>query len=365
MAYATSVAFQEAVRSSHRLAIACDVIYDGVVIYADVPIVAGSVTEDRTRFVRRDGTISVDPALAPTLLAWTDTLIPGGAEIRPKRGVYLGATAETVPLGTLLIVDVDVERNGLVRVRCQDRAARIAEDELEGSFTTDVGGMGTQETVEALVARTYPDLTVTWQGGLGNPVIPAGTQFTGTAAAAIGTLVAGIGAEFRFDADGEPEVVALPTLATAVSVVEWDEGPTGVVVTRSDSLSRQGAYNAVRVTGESVGDSATPSGFASLGSGPMAYGGPFGRVVKKVSAPNLLSDAACQALADDLVGDGEGLPHKIDLAVVPNPSIHAGDGATISRPGLSIIHLLERVTVDLSAKGAMTASTIATPWSPA
>lgn len=363
--YSTSVAFTQAVRASNRLAVFCDVIYDGIVVHEDVPLVGGSVSEDRTRFVRRDGTLTVSPALAPSLLSWTDTLVPNGAEITPKRGVYLaGNTFEVVPLGVLLIVDVDLDRDGQVVVRVQDRAARMAEDKLIGGY--DASGLGTQAAVDALVARTYPDLTVTWDVTLTDPTIPGGTVFTGTAAAAVQTLVAGVGGEFRFDADGDPEVVSLPTLAGAVSVETLNEGAEGVVISRRDKLTRADAYNAVVVTGESVGDGETPFGAAYITSGPMDYyGGVFGRIVKEVSAPNLTTDAACQDRADELIGDGVGLPHTVDLSVLPNPALQAGDGVTVTRmDGLSIVHLLERVNVDLTARGAMSASTIASPWSP-
>lgn len=365
MVYPTSVAFTQAVRSSHRLAMFCDVIYDGIVIYEDVPIVAGSVSEDRTRFVRRDGTITVSPTLAPSLLSWTDTLVPNGAEIKPKRGVYLaGNSFEVVPLGVLLIVDVDLDRDGQVVVRVQDRAARMAEDKLIGGY--DASGLGTQAVVDALVARTYPDLTVTWDVTLTDPTIPGGTVFTGTAAAAVQSLVAGVGGEFRFDADGDPEVVPLPTLAAAVSVETLNEGADGVIVSRRDKLTRTDAYNAVVVTGESVGDGETPFGAAYITSGPMDYyGGVFGRIVKEVSAPNLTTDAACQDRADELIGDGVGLPHTVDLSILPNPALQAGDGVmVVNSLGGVTRHLLARVTVDLSARGAMAATTAASPWEP-
>jgi hypothetical protein len=219
--------------------------------------------------------------------------------------------------------------------------------------------------VNALVARTYPDLTVTWDVTLANPTLPGGTVFTGSAAAAIATLVEGIGGEFRFDGDGDPEVVPLPTLANAAAVATWTEGDNGVIIDRTDTLTRADAFNAVSVTGQAVGDAATPYGWAQISSGDMQYGGPFGRLVKKVSAPNLTTNTACQDLADALIGDGVGLPHSIDLTTLPNPAIQASDGVTVTRAdGLSVTHLLESVTIDLSASAAMRAQTMASPWTP-
>lgn len=363
--YPVSQAFEDTVASSHRVAVTCDLLYDGSVVAEDVSLVGGSISENRTRIVRRDGNLTLHPAYAPTLSTWLDDVLPKGVEARPKRGVVLpDGSIEYAGLGVLMLVDVALERaTGAVKVRLQDRAARLTEDDLEPGY--DASGDTTKATVEALLARTYPDLTITWDVTLANPTLPGGTVFTGTAAAAIDTLIQGIGGEFRFDGDGDPEVVPLPTLSNASPVTTWREGVDGVVIDRTDTVTRAGAFNAVRVTGQAVGDTATPYGWAEISSGDMQYGGPFGRLVKKVSAPNLLTNADCQDLADALIGDGVGLPHSIDLAVLPNPAIQASDGVTIERTdGLSVTHLLEQVTVDLSASAAIKAQSMASPWTP-
>lgn len=346
--YAHSTQFAEMVTGSHRVAVACDAIYDGATILADVPLVSGTVTDDRTRFVRRSGDFRIDPALAPDLSSWDADLLPKGTELRPRRGVILAdGTTELIPLGVLVITDTPHSRpDGTLSVRAEDRATRMAEDEIVTPI--DVSGMTTRAVIEDLVERCYPDLTLTWDGTLTNPTMPGGSILTGKASTHVESLAAGVGGWFYFDADGDPVVQRAPNLGDDTSVVTWAEGEGGTTITSTTTPSREGVWNAVAVTGE-AGTGATAFGFATITSGSMVYGGPFGRVVRSVSAPNLTTDAACQALADDLVGTGVNLPYKVALTVVPHPAIQAGDIATVD--GTTV--LVDVVTVGMAASEPM------------
>jgi hypothetical protein len=293
--------------------------------------------------------------------------MPKGTEVRPRRGVYLpDGTIETVPLGVLVIRSVDLSRpDGAVQLRVEDRAVLHTEDELEVPFAA--GGMTSRAVIEALVVRTCT-VAVAWSPLLTNPTLPAGTVFDGRASDAIQSVADGLGAEFYYDADGVPTVAPMPDLTTAAPVVVWTQGSNGVLVKRTDSPTRDGSYNAVRVIG-SADSGPTPSGFASISVGEMRYGGPFGRRVSTVNAPNLTTNAACQTLANSLIGDGAGIPHTISLGVVPNPAIQAGDVITVTDADLyddiyrdvyggeSFTHLIDRVVVGLSAANEMAVET--------
>jgi hypothetical protein len=229
--------------------------------------------------------------------------------------------------------------------------------------------MTTRAAIELLVDRTYPDLTLSWDPTLPNPALPQGTILTGAASTHVAALASAVGGEFRFDADGVPEVVRSSLIEDDAPAITWTTGTAGTIINRTDTATRTDIWNAVSVVGEAEGSATTPSGFASIASGPMRYGGPFGRRVRAVDAPNLKTNAECQALANDLVGDGNGLPHAITLTVVPNPAVQAGDVAIVADSdtytdtyvdewaGTAFTHRIDAVTIGMGANDPMRVDT--------
>lgn len=357
-----SAAFLRTVRGSHTAlfrATVCSTFQTGTSPAGTrIPIFGGDVHIDGTANIRStldlvtDGT-GMWPNSAGSLLA------PYGNEIYVERGLVY-SDEEYVGLGYFRIQapEQDEAPNGSIRLSGRDRMAGIIDARLlapqQFGSTASLGFV-----MSTLVGQVYPAATIEWDDAtntvlLGRPLICEEDRF-----AFLDDLVRSRGKIWYWDYRGVLVIRSPPN--PAQSVFEVAAGAGGVLLKLSRTLTREGVYNAVVAQGEAFDTSAPVRGVAvdNNSLSPTYYAGRFGPVPKFYTSPFLLTPGQAAAAAAAELRRNLGLPYVLDLTAVPNPALEPWDPVTVRVAASERLetHVLEKVTVPLTADGAMTATT--------
>lgn len=323
-----------------------------------IPILGGDAQIDGTADIRSTLDLETDgTAMWPTAAA--SLLAPYGNEIYVRRGL-LHSAAEYVGLGYFRIdgPEQDNPPNGPIRLSGRDRMAGIIDAQLlapqQFGTTASLGFI-----MSTLVGQVYPTAVIEWDDAtsaavLTRPLICEQDRFQ-----FLDDLVRSRGKIWYWDYRGVLVIKSAPN--PAVPVWEVSAGAGGVLLSVSRHLTREGVYNAVVAQGEAF-DSFPPVRGVAYDNNPLSptyYGGRFGPVPKFFSSPSLFSPGQAAAAAEAELRRNLGLPYSMDLSCVPNPALEPWDpvAVRIAASQRREIHILERITVPLTASDAMTAST--------
>jgi hypothetical protein len=356
-----SAAFETAVVTSHVLATRATVI-DGDGVETVVPIVEGSVTLDQRAAVRGrcDLTLVDDGTLGLVPEAPTDLLAPYGNEIRVERGVtYPDGTSELVSLGVFRIDDAEVEETPgslQIRVAGRDRAARFEDARFETPYQIAAGTNYTGAILE-LLADAWPAIPTSFAStSLTTPALIA--QEGDDRWAFAQDMARSMGMALYFDGDGtcvlSPDLLSGPVATLA-------EGDGGVLLQAGRQWTRQGTFNRVIATGENTGETAPSRGVATDDSplSPTYYFGPFGKVPRFYVSPFITTDAQAESAAQSILDRELGTLEQVSFGAFVLPHLEPGDTARITRAatGIDEDHVIDQVTIPLSAAASMTGST--------
>jgi hypothetical protein len=124
-------------------------------------------------------------------------------------------------------------------------------------------------------------------------------------------------------------------------------------------ISDEGVYNAVVVTGEALDTEAPPSAVAydNNPASPTYWEGDFGKVPRFYSSSFITTEAQAQTTANALLRTTLGVPYNVDFQVIANAALEPWDPITVRLHNRAETHVLNRLTVPLSAGQAMTAET--------
>lgn len=345
--------------ASHTAIITADVLYAGVAIVEGLAVAAGGVVLDRTAAIR--GRCSVDlaePALIPNGAG--DPLSPFGYELQLRRGItYTDGTNELMPLGVFGIQRSKADGVELLSsIDGLDRAQKVADARMEDDYAI-ASGTNYATAIQALLAFALPTLTFSFASTPHTtPALVVATQEDPWAKAL--DMAKAIGCELFMDGNGVCVLRPEPSASTTPSWIVA-EGANGVLVSASISLDRAPACNRVIASGTNMGNVAQYTGTATdnTPNSPTYYFGPFGKKPRFYSSPLLASTAQCESAAAGILAGNIGVAKSVDFSAVPNPAVEPGDSVQIvhSSLGLDEIHIIDRLTIPLTARGAMTADT--------
>jgi len=354
--------FTASVLESHRLAVRCEVLTDGVVT-STIDIVDGTITLDSRADVRGrcDITIADDGTLGLIPTSPTSTLAPYGNELRISRGIqYTDALAERVPLGVFRIQDTTVEDTGSelrVQITGQDRAARIIDARFEEPYQV-ASGTNYATAILNVLKAAWPGIPTSFMTT--TRTTPALFAEEGADRWAFAQqMAASIAADLYFDGDGT--CVLAPIVSGGIPVTTLTEGTAGVLVSAGRSWSREGAFNRVVARGEQTGNGTPVRGVATDANplSPTYYFGTFGKVPRFYQSPFITttaqaSDAAAAILAREL-----GTTQQVQFGSLVLPHLEPDDVVRITRAraGINEDHILDQVTIPLSAAGTMSGTT--------
>ena len=316
----------------------------GRLLRAGLPVSGGSLTVTDGQAVRSRLTLTVsDPDGEFTPRQMSDPLAPFGSELHVKMGIRVGPMLETWSLGWFPVQSAEsaeefatyerpdepgrlyrVIRGASTLVEAADRAQRIAEDRFLNR--EQPSGAVLAEVARLLAGR------VPYEGapGVGDRAIPADLTYEDDRLAAVGTLGDLVDADLVFTPSGSARLQP-----RAAGPVVWTipDGPSGLRVSLTRRMQRDGVYNAV-VTRGNTSDNVTLQRVLTLNEGPLAYGGPFGSVPYFHASSLLDTQAAVDAAAaTTLARISQVKPQTVQVVCVINPAVEVGDTVRLPVPG--------------------------------
>jgi hypothetical protein len=355
--------FLLALTTSHEVVSRFDVLHDGEVVRSGLPVAAGRVTLSETSKIRRtldlivtrtDGQGGSD--LAPRDV--DDLLSPFGTELAVYSGVRTAeGTDELVPVGVFGVTEANVQGayDG-VRVQGDDRGHAVE----AARFITARQISSTSTAVEA-ITNLLQEVNDAWEvyDLTGDTSRAAAAVYERDRWEAINALADSIGAEVVPDPAGRwliRPVATVPTLAdvdTALAdgspqVWEFAAGDGGALVDLGTSLSSEGVYNAVVAIAEPEQGAPPITATAYVTTGPLAWGGPFGKRPRFYASPVLRTLAQCQSAAVSLLPRASAFARSLRPVVTPNPAVDVGDWCVITEEdGTRTPAVLRAATVSL------------------
>lgn len=325
--------FLSALRGSHTMASRCTLVapgqtgtsptgisIPGVDLAGRLPILTGDVTTDMTADVQ--STLDLT-----TRYTWpknpTDPGTPYGQEIYVERGVEYGiGTQELVGLGYFRIDKVEQERvpNGAIRITASDRMAMVRD--ARNTAPVQFGaGASVGSVIDYVVGQAVPGLVTVYDFSAYTTLLGTDHILDEDRLGFVQDLLAAYGKYGYFDYAGRFQVKSVPDLTKASPVWEINSGARGVLV--------------------------------SMQRSPTWVGGPFGLVPTVYSSAFMTTVDQCRAAATAKLAKVTGLPYAVSLGSVPNPALEGWDVVTVSYPGNSEVHIIDRVTYGLAPEDSM------------
>lgn len=319
----------------------------------EIPISGGEVTSDAKSQTRRTASTSTNLSLWPR--DPRGVLAPTGTEIQIDYGILLpGGTTEWIPLIRGLLTEASRQRpiptSGSFPLKLMDRSKRVAEDRFPAPVQTVAGALTVVEIRRLIQETLGVSVPVVDRSGSAHvaPVLDIERERW---ADGVEKLADSIAAEVFFDPQGNGVIRAQPQI-TDPYVWRIASGPGGTLLSKDDSLSREGIYNGVVVSGERV--DGTLAVMATVWdtdpASPTYYLGAFGKKPRFYSSPQLTTVPQCQAAGAALLARVRGLNSKVRFTAIVNPALEAGDVVLLDDvdDGVSELHIIDAVTVPLS-----------------
>lgn len=323
----------------------------------DIPILTGTVSLDSTADIY--GSLAMD-----TLGAWpqreTSALAPYGNEIFARAGISTGADTLWTPLGYYRIQTPNqpTAADGPIGITGFDRMAGIIDARFLAprQYTADrtVG-----EVVADLVTEIYPAATIVWDDDTQNEPLGRAIGSEDSRYDLLREVVESWGKSMWWDVSGRLRIETPPE--TARPLWHIHAGPGGAMASPSRSVTRDGIYNAVVVTGEGTAGDEDPVRAVAIDdnvNSPTYFYGRFGQVPRYYSSPLITTYAQALAVAKAMLGRAQGYPYSVTFAALPNPWIRPLDPTQLRyNDGTFEDHVLEQVTIPLSAQDVMSTRT--------
>lgn len=323
----------------------------------ELKTIEGEVELDATADIRGAGSVTLAEKW-PTVR--NISLAPYGAELFLARGVDLGGGGVLwAPLGYFRISEIEQDdaAKGPIALTLEDRMSTIIDSRfmsprqwLQG---TTVGAI-----VDEVVLEIYPNATIIFDDDsnlseLGRSLIVEESRYE-----VLLTLATGLGKVVYWDGEGRLVFETIPDEDEPIWVV--NAGPGGVMVESKRSLSREGVYNALVVTGEGADEIAPVRAVAydAQESSPTFFGGPFGQVPRFYSSPFITTQAQAVGAAVNLLRQSLGAPYDVGVSAVPNPALKPYDVIrVVYNNGTRELHVVEKITIPLTVDAPLDIAT--------
>lgn len=297
------------------------------------------------------------------VLPWPDNSsglgTPYGQELYIERGVEYGSgTREWVGLGYFRIDSIEQvgSDQALVRILGSDRMANVRDARpLEPKVYTAGTSVAAIVTDVLEDSGVSPVMNFDWDAN--SELLVTDHVLSEDKIKFLHELLTSYGKVFYFDYGGEFTAKTQPTSAND-PVFSVNAGRNGVLVSMNRYLSRDGVYNAVVATGESIGDAPPVRAVAydNDPSSPTYFFGPFGRVPRFFSSSFMTTTDQCQDAANSILAQSIGLPYVVEFGVVPNPALEGWDVIDVLYSDRSApeTHIIDSIGYSLSVDGEMT-----------
>lgn len=326
----------------------------------EVVIYGGDVQLDSSADIRGSCTLETD---GTNWIPKPDQLLtPYGNELFIERAVVFGdGRREWVSQGYFRIDSVEQAGSNVndpLQITAFDRMSGLVEAKLEAprQFTANHTIL---QVFESLVLEVYPAASIVTDAetnlaavALGRTQVVEQDRF-----AFLRDVTRAIGRVMYWNHRGELFVGKPPDPTEPVYTV--DAGARGVLVSHRRSLNRESVFNAVVATGEAPDTSDPVFAIARDMSptSPTYWAGKFGKVPRFYTSPLITTTAQAETAAVTLLQRSIGLPYQIDFQTIPNPALEPLDPVLVSTKQGTEVHILDKITLPLTAEQAQTATT--------
>lgn len=357
--YATSAGWRDALSGDIGVGALCAVWLGSAVTVPDLEIDSGTLTTEladgqiQTRL-----TLTVADEDATLYTGWDSSpLDVVGHRLRVASTITAGEWSETVPEGTFRVnsivpepvapwrlylpAGVWVRGAQSLQVSAGDMLDQIADEDLMAAMSPRLGASIGSE-IERLAAG----------------IVPVGDS--------IDALDGPVPSSITYDSDRLGSMVAL---GRAAGVVLWVDRvgllqaipttgsgsvwrvPMDALVSAVPSSDRSGLSNAWVVTSE-TDDGQSLRGQAVEESGPLRFGGPFGRVPTSAHSPILTSNSQCsRAARTNRATDQAGRRRVISVECGVDHALDVMDTAVLELPTGDVSGLVVRISRSLTGRG--------------
>lgn len=353
MSWLVSPDFLAALAAGYEPVAEADLYVEGVLV-RQLPLSGGSVVLREDSKVRR--TLNLPVSLTGLTVPETyDLLTPFGGEIVVRAGVRLGAGhTEMAPVGRFVIEDAGQGSHFADPVVVAgDRSVIIQSDRFLTPHNTS-GERTVPGEIIFLLQQSIPGLEVfdLTNSKTRTPTATWDRERWDCCEA----LAASIGAEVFFDPEGRGIIRSVPEADSALEA-SWavEGGDGGVLSDYATGLSRDMVYNAVAVTGDSSDPGIPPvNAVVYQKSGPLRWGGPFGRVPRFYSTPVVRTYGGAVTAGIKVLARSVAYSRRLLVDVVPNPASDIGDQLDTKLPdGTFERRVLREATLPLGLEGTM------------
>lgn len=307
-----------------------------------VPVTAGTVRQNLTDPLGWDADLTLaDPAWVPQGTA--DALSGfAGTYVRVMLGALTGSGPSLIHLVDLLPNGAQVDRTaGSADARVSLVTAAAWADTAWDAPLAALPGETVQQAIVRIVSAAVPH---TLQVSDTTTPVPLDPRWTSDATPWQAARALAEGANLVTECDARTLTIR-PPYSIGVPDATWTT--TDQIVQVSGEGGRGGGFaNRVRVAfdspdGQVVGD-------ARLTTGPLAYGGPAGRVTARLERPGPADLALAQVLAADLLATTSAAYRTTALQARNDPRLACGDTLRVEYPGGPLDHLVTFTEWDLA-----------------
>jgi hypothetical protein len=349
--------YREAVANSRTVETVVDFYRDGVLIpgLTGAPVVGGRYTADRGQQVR----LNCDLSLA--VPEWLEIdLDVQTCRFKVRRGVSSLGFTETVQLGEFRVDAYTRPALGTISVSGSGLEAYLLDARFISPRTPPYG-QSTVGTIAGLITEALPDAAIVIRCTKDRPVL-ATAVWERDRMDTIDDLANSIVAEVYADSTGRFVIADQPNPTTGVPVYVVDEGPGGVLVTRSEESTRDRQYNAASVAGQSTDPDVPPvwAWSADLNpASPTYYYGPFGQKPIFYTSQFFTSTFQCQDYANQLLIEALAENKTLTFTQLMADFIEVSDIVAIrTRQAVLEQHLLQSFSFQLGTSGSLVAKTL-------
>lgn len=349
--------------SQSGVRLVADVWRGGALLTQDgpLPVASWQVQWDTTRQVQGQASLTIadaDGSLAPW--AWDDPLGAGGSRLHLRYQMPQVGPAEEVSLGWFRIVRNPVAESWRIHPGAQlwvstGATIQITAEELTWQVQHErfLAPESPRVTNSALgeVRRLLDGIVPVEVSGVTDGPVPGSVTYSRERMDAVEAVLRARGAVHRMTGDGLLEVLPQTPGPVVWTIAPSKDDEQGVLV----DLSR--AQDAAKMPNAAVAEGTTADGAQLVGraverTGPLAFGGPHGRIPAFLASPVLGTQAAVDGAADTFLGTTVSKRRTVlPITCLPNPALQGYDTAALATPVGDLVGTVETVSLSGDANG--------------
>jgi hypothetical protein len=356
MALTATALYNAAIANPHERATRIRVFHgtEDVTPAGGLPIVDGTVHAALSSRVTRSLDLEVPHEYFPHNP--TDLLSPYRATVLVETGIrYPNGSVELFPVFRGRIYQATLNGDGAALLRADDLAADVLAYRFEQPEPAQAG-ISTIDQMRILISQAIDNATF-GPNDVDDATVPE-LVWDDDRGKAMDDLASSLRGRWYALGNGDFVVREFPYL-TSTPVVDLTDGPQGIVVSASKTVTRDATANSITVISERVDGSEPITATRRDGAiaSPTYFGGLFGKVSQILKPQTPLTAAGADQLALRTLEASLALTEQWSVSMVPLHWLEPGDTVGINYRGVSAEQVIDSMTIPLTTRGSMSLRT--------